>query len=39
MPTTHFTVHTTLSPSDALALFTDFGPDRSSRWPNLDEAQ
>jgi hypothetical protein len=38
MPTTRFTVHTRLSPSDAMALFTDFGPDRASRWPNLDDA-
>jgi hypothetical protein len=38
MPTTQFTVQTTLSPSETLALFTDFGPDRSSRWPNVDEA-
>jgi hypothetical protein len=37
MPTTQFTVHTSLSPSDAMALFTDFGPDRASRWPNVDE--
>ena len=38
MPTTHFTVHTTMSPGDVLELFTDFGPDRASRWPNTDEA-
>src|SRR4051812_7704356 len=38
MSSTQFTVHTTLSPSDVLELFTDFGPDRASRWPNLDEA-
>ena len=38
MPTTRFTVHTTLSPSDVLALFTDFGAQRASRWPNVDEA-
>ncbi len=37
MSTTQFTVHTSLSPSDAMALFTDFGPDRASRWPNVDE--
>ena len=37
MATTRFTVHTSLSPSDAMALFTDFGPDRASRWPNVDE--
>ena len=38
MPSTHFTVHTSLSPSEVLTLFTDFGPDRASRWPNIDEA-
>jgi hypothetical protein len=37
MPKTQFTVHTSLSPSDAMTLFTDFGPDRASRWPNVDE--
>jgi hypothetical protein len=38
MPSTEFTVHTTLSPSDVMSLFTDFGPDRARRWPNVDEA-
>jgi hypothetical protein len=38
MPSTHFTVHTTLSPSEVLTLFTDFGPDRAERWPNVDAA-
>jgi hypothetical protein len=38
MPTAHFTVHTTLSPGDVMTFFTDFGPDRVGRWPNLDEA-
>ena len=38
MPTTQFTVHTSLSPSDVMTLFTDFGPDRASRWPNVDDA-
>src|SRR3954452_17722931 len=37
MPRTQFTVHTSLSPSEVLDLFTDFGPDRASRWPNLDD--
>jgi hypothetical protein len=36
MPTTRFTVHTSLSPSDVLTLLTDFGPERSRRWPNID---
>jgi hypothetical protein len=38
MPSTQFTVHTTLAPSEVLALFTDFGPDRAKNWPNVDEA-
>ena len=38
MPSTQFTVHTSLSPDQVMTLFTDFGPDRVSRWPNLDEA-
>jgi hypothetical protein len=38
MPTTQFTVRTTLAPSDVLSLLTDFGPDRADRWPNVDEA-
>jgi hypothetical protein len=37
MPSTQFTVHTSLSPGDVLRLMTDFGPDRASRWPNLSE--
>jgi len=38
MPTTRFTVHTSLSPNEVMELFTDFGPDRASRWPNVDGA-
>jgi hypothetical protein len=38
MATTQFTVHTGLSPSAVMELFTDFGPDRVNRWPNLDDA-
>jgi len=38
MSSTEFTVHTSLSPSAVMVLFTDFGPDRASRWPNIDEA-
>ena len=38
MPKTRFTVHTGLSPSEVLDLFTDFGPERASRWPNVDAA-
>ena len=38
MATTHFTVHTSLSPSETLAVITDFGPDRARWWPNVDDA-
>jgi hypothetical protein len=37
MTSTRFTVHTSLSPSDVLAVITDFGPERSRWWPNIDE--
>ena len=38
MPSTRFTVHTSLPPRAVLDLFTDFGPDRAERWPNIDTA-
>jgi hypothetical protein len=38
MATTRFTVHTSLSPAETMNLITDFGPDRATRWPNVDEA-
>jgi Polyketide cyclase / dehydrase and lipid transport len=38
MATTTFTVHTSLSPAEVMAVITDFGPDRSRWWPNVDEA-
>jgi hypothetical protein len=38
MPSTEFTVHTTLAPSEVMTFFTDFGPDRAKRGPNTDEA-
>ena len=38
MPTTQFTVHTSLSPSEVMALLTDFGPDRARLWPNINDA-
>jgi hypothetical protein len=38
MATTRFTVHTSLSPSDTMALITDFGPGRAKSWPNVDDA-
>lgn len=37
MPTTQFTVHTSLSPDEVMTLFTDFGPDRAGRWPNIND--
>jgi YD repeat-containing protein len=39
MPSTEFTVHTSLSPAEVMTLFTDFGPDRVDRWPNLSEGK
>ena len=36
MSKAHFTVHTTLSPSEVMTLITDFGPERAERWPNID---
>lgn len=38
MPTTRFTVHTSLSASEVMELFTDFGSDRANRWPNVADA-
>lgn len=38
MPSTTFTVHTSLSPDRVLALLTDFGPSRAESWPNNDAA-
>ena len=36
MASTRFTVHTTLPPAEVMTLFTDFGPERAERWPNVD---
>jgi hypothetical protein len=38
MPTTQFTVRTSLSPKEAMAVLTDFGPKRAEVWPNINEA-
>ena len=38
MASTTFTVHTSLSPNEVMALMTDFGPSRVANWPNIDEA-
>ena len=38
MPTTQFTVHTSMSQAEVLGLLTDFGPDRAKHWPNVDDA-
>ena len=39
MATTRFTVHSSLSPSEVMAVITDFGPERSCWWPNVDDAR
>jgi hypothetical protein len=38
MPSASFTVHTSLTTEEVLTLLTDFGPERVSRWPNIDES-
>ena len=38
MPKARFTAHTSLSSSDVMTVLTDFGRDRASWWPNVDEA-
>ena len=38
MATTRFTVHTSLSPSEVMAVITDFGPERSRWCPNVVSA-
>jgi hypothetical protein len=38
MPTTEFTVSTRLSPTEVMAVLTDFGPKRAEVWPNINEA-
>jgi hypothetical protein len=38
MATTSFTVQTSLSPNEVMAVITDFGPERSRWWPNVDDA-
>ena len=38
MSSTRFTVRTSLSPQQVMTVLTDFGPDRASRWPNVDDA-
>lgn len=38
MPSTSFTVHTSLSSSEVMSVITDFGPERSRWWPNIDDA-
>ena len=38
MSSTTFTVRTSLSPHEVMALMTDFGPSRVANWPNIDEA-
>jgi hypothetical protein len=38
MPSTTFTVHTSLSPSETMAVLTDFGPERAKLWANNSES-
>ena len=38
MPTIHFEVQSSLAPEALLAALTDFGPNRSQVWPNVDSA-
>jgi hypothetical protein len=38
MPTTQFTVRSSLSPHEVMAVLTDFGPKRAEVWPNINEA-
>jgi hypothetical protein len=35
MPSTQFTVSTTLSPTEVIKVLTDFGPERAKLWPNI----
>ncbi|QGN31560.1 hypothetical protein [Microlunatus sp. Gsoil 973] len=37
MPTGRFELHSRLAPDAALAVLTDFGPDRPSIWPGISE--
>jgi hypothetical protein len=36
MPSTQFSVETTLTPTEVMAFMTDFGPTRADHWPNVD---
>ena len=36
--TIHFKLQTTLAPAAVLTALTDFGPNRSEIWPNIDSA-
>jgi hypothetical protein len=38
MPSTTFTVHTSLSPTETMAVLTDFGPERAKLWANNAES-
>jgi hypothetical protein len=38
MPSTTFTVHTSLSPAETMTVLTDFGPDRAQLWANIDDS-
>ncbi|WP_431278600.1 hypothetical protein [Leifsonia poae] len=36
MTAIRFTLHSTLSASEALGVLTDFGPTRADQWPSID---
>jgi hypothetical protein len=38
MSVTRFHLVSTLAPAEALAVLTDFGPDRAQSWPSIDAA-
>lgn len=39
MPSTQFSVQTTMSPAEVMTFITDFGPKRAERWPNIAEGK
>ncbi len=38
MPSTTFTVRTSLSPNETMTVLTDFGTDRAQLWANIDDS-
>lgn len=39
MPSTSFTVESTMSPDSVMTFLTDFGPGRAERWPMVDTSR